>query len=478
MGGAIHPKGGSVPKHGLPPSDDLHLSISPASILKMSGLAAASSPIAQRLATGGFWALAGEAGSRALSFAAAIVVARLLGAADFGAFALVQSTLFTLATFAGFGMGHTSTRYIAAYRDSDPARAEAVSGVALRFAAAMGLLFAGVLLVGAPYVATTILGASELTTPLRLVAPALILYALSGAMNGILLGLEAFQRLARIVWITSLVNFTAVATGVLIWGLEGAVVALVVGELLRCAMLMLLARETMRANGMRLFGCPRAADVMVLWRFSVPVFLTAVLNVPVLWLCQTIIAKQPGGMTEVGFYNAAQKWMTLVMLVPMAISGAFVPVLSSLSANGDRARFHRATDKLALVQLGLTAVPAAAVAMVAPWAAQAFGQDFAPAAPVIILMIALAPVFTLKHFYWQTLTSGGYAWTSLMLQALWAALAIACTWAWQAGGAFSLAQAMLLAYGVTLGASYMVSKSIFRNEGTALSPPKSPSSVA
>src|SRR5258707_15580981 len=81
-------------------------------------------PIMVRLARGGLWSLLGEAGSRACSFASAIVVARWLGVAEYGAFALVQGTLAMLTTFAVFRLGHTSTRHIAPSRNTHLARAE------------------------------------------------------------------------------------------------------------------------------------------------------------------------------------------------------------------------------------------------------------------------------------------------------------------------------------------------------------------
>jgi O-antigen/teichoic acid export membrane protein len=118
-----------------------------------------------RLARGGFWSLVGEAGSRAFSFASAIAVARWLGVADYGAFALIQSTLALLLTFAVFGMGHTSSRYIAACRDTDLSRVEGINNLALLFAALTGLITMAALFVAAPYVATTVLGTPELTGP-------------------------------------------------------------------------------------------------------------------------------------------------------------------------------------------------------------------------------------------------------------------------------------------------------------------------
>jgi O-antigen/teichoic acid export membrane protein len=424
-----------------------------ANILKMSRLATANSPLARRLAAGGFWSMAGEVVARGLSFATAIAVARLLGAAEFGGFALLQSTLLMLVTFATFGMGHTATRYVAAYRAHDPSRVEAVGTLSLYFAAAMGLLFACLLFAAAPHVASEVLGEPGLSRPLRLVAPALLLFSVSGAMNGMLYGFEAFRPLAWVGWSSSLTSFVTVVSGALLWGLEGAIGGLVAGEIVRCTLIGLLTRKVLRENGMRLITVPRLAEASILWRFSLPLFLLAILNGPVLWLCQTILAHHQNGLTEVAFYNAAQKWMTLVLVVPMAVSGAFMPVLASLNGSGDRARFHRTAGKLALFQLVITALPAAAVAVIAPWAAELYGEDFAAATPVIVVMIAVAPAFVLKHLYWLIMTSDGRAWTALAVQILWAVLVVGLTWTWQTKGALGMAQAMLVAYVVALGAS-------------------------
>lgn len=422
----------------------------------------ASSPIVRRLASGGFWSLAGEAGSRSLAFAGAIVVARWLGVAEFGAFALIQSTLAMLMTFALFGMGLTSTRYIAAFRNTEPARIEGIASLALYFSVLTGLAAAILLFAAAPYVATDLFRAPELETPLRLMAPVLLLYAVSGAMSGTILGFEAFRRLAHLAWASSLANFIAVVVGVSFWGLRGALIGLVGSELFRCILTMWLAGTVMRENGFALFGRANLSEAKILWRFSLPLLLGSALHTPIMWLCQTMIARQPGGMAEIGMYDAALKFMTLVMLVPMAASAAFMPVLANLNGDGNRSTFKRTTNSLALVQLVLTAIPAAIVALAGPWAIQIFGSSFAAASPVVVFMMALAPIFVLKHLYWQALTSGGHAWASLWLSVLWAVVAVSLTSIWQDGGAASLVKAMLVAYGVTLAASVVLVEWIWR----------------
>jgi hypothetical protein len=142
--------------------------------------------------------------------------------------------------------------------------------------------------------------------------------------------------------------------------------------------------------------------------------------------------------------------MMLVMLVPVAASGAFGSILSNLSGDSDTSAHKRTTINLAIVQLVLTVVPAAIVALGASWVSLIFGPGFVTASPVVLVTMALAPIFVLRHLYWQATISRGHAWTSFMLSAVCATVAAGLTWGWQAGGAISLARAMLVAQGATL----------------------------
>jgi O-antigen/teichoic acid export membrane protein len=427
-----------------------------------AALPLANSPIMRRLASGGFWSLSGDAGARTFAFASAIVAARWLGVADFGAFVLVQSTLGMLTTFASFGMGLTSTRFIAAYRNDEPHRIESTASLSLWFSILTGFLAAVVLFGVAPIVATKILAAPQLEGPLRMAAPVLFLYAVSGALSGTILGFESFQRLTHMVWLASFVNFLAIVVGVSISGFQGAVLGLVASEAARCAILIRLAQTVMRENGFRLFARANLSESKMIWQFSLPVLMGALLHAPIMWVCQAIIARQTRGMVEIGLFDAAQKWMTVVILVPMAASAAVGPVMANMSGNSDRSLFRKTATELALVQFAITAISATLVASAAPLAVQIFGEGFAAASSVVVIMMLLAPIYVLRHLAWQILTAGGRAWATLWLGVLWAVVVVALSWKWQSSGATALAEAMLIAYGVALGASIVLVKQFWR----------------
>ena len=158
----------------------------------------ASSPLASRLAQGFFWTLAGTAVARAFTLLSSILVARLLGKLGLGELGMVQNTVGIFSALAGLSMGLTATKYVAQYREEDPARAGAIVRLSILVAFWSGLLMTLAMLLLAPWFATHTLAAPHLAPVLRLGSLLLLLGAVNGAQNGALAGFEAFRSIARI----------------------------------------------------------------------------------------------------------------------------------------------------------------------------------------------------------------------------------------------------------------------------------------
>ena len=206
---------------------------------------------------------------------------------------------------------------------------------------------------GAPTIASVILKAPELSEPLQLAAPALFFSSVAGGLNGTIAGLECFDRLAKQGWLASLVTFVAVLVGVTIASLRGAAVGLAVGEAARMALAAHGASSVLKSRKLPLFAGTGLSEAKVLWTFSLPTVISGALHVPVFWSCQAIIAGGPNGLSQVGIYDAAQKWMTLVIFVPTAASAIVASVLSNLSA--DYASHRSTTLRVAAAQIAACA---------------------------------------------------------------------------------------------------------------------------
>src|SRR4029077_14058324 len=93
-----------------------------------------------RLQTGMVFNLIGAVFNQGSTFVANIVIANLLSWQTFGEYARVQSTLTALAFVIQFGMGYTSTKYVAELRSTDPRRAGNILGMLY----ALSIIVAGI----------------------------------------------------------------------------------------------------------------------------------------------------------------------------------------------------------------------------------------------------------------------------------------------------------------------------------------------
>ena len=149
-----------------------------------------------------FWALLGNVVAKGMSLLGAILVARFLGKEVFGEFGTIKSTLMNLAIFSTFGLGYTATKYIAENKEGRPEILRALARRAMQITAVVSGLMALLLLMFSGYVAETVLKASHLITPLRMVALWLVFNALTTTQVGILSGFGAFKAMARInAWV-------------------------------------------------------------------------------------------------------------------------------------------------------------------------------------------------------------------------------------------------------------------------------------
>src|SRR5712691_2179953 len=130
------------------------------------------------------------------TFAISVIVANALGRQIFGEYAMIQSTLLTLAPIAQLATGYTVTRYVAEFRSTDRDRAGRTLGLCSIVSASAACVAALALLAGAPWLAADILQAPHLAPGLLLVAAVVLFTVMNGYQIGALAGLEAYRDLA------------------------------------------------------------------------------------------------------------------------------------------------------------------------------------------------------------------------------------------------------------------------------------------
>jgi O-antigen/teichoic acid export membrane protein len=282
------------------------------------------------------WSMLTAFAARGINFASVVVVARLLGPADYGALAMILSTTGLFHTIAGFGLGLTATKHIAELRERDRAKCGAIMALSVAAALATGLLTCGIMAVSAGWLAEVALGAPELEQLLRYSSLMLVLGALNGVQIGMLSGFEAFRTLTFTGLFASIAGLPLVAGGTLLLGLDGAVGGSIASLSLACFINRLGIRRVAAAYDVRprWRGCWRERSI--LWQCSLPTVLSAAAAVPAQWLAGALLVNQPGGYAAMGEFSAANSIRLSIIGISGAITQPLAPILATFAGAESR----------------------------------------------------------------------------------------------------------------------------------------------
>ena len=178
-----------------------------------------------------------------------ILVARILMKEGFGEYAMVQSTLLTLATLGQLATGYTAAKYVAEYRTVAPQRAGRIMGLCAIVSAAMACVATIVLVLIAPWLATSVLKAPHLSVALMIGSGFVFFSAINGYQTGALSGLEAYGGLAKAGVVSGIMTVIAISLGAWTGGLNGTLVGLSISAVLRCLIHSWWLRFESRAQG-------------------------------------------------------------------------------------------------------------------------------------------------------------------------------------------------------------------------------------
>lgn len=346
-----------------------------------AGSSAAAS-LGKRFAAGMSWTIAGTLFRQVASFAVGIYVARILGIAEFGKLAVLQSSVLMVTGFAQAGIGLSATRHIATLRSTDQGRTGSIIGFTLSFACITALAVCTLLLLFSGAAESALLPGTSLAGALQLSGVWILFELVSLVQLRILAGLEAFRGSATVnLWQSvSLIPFAVV--GAQSAGLQGTVLAMAAVSLLSCLVgQYVLENECSRfgitiryRNSWRERGILRMSSMV--WLSSIAMNITN-------WLVGILLARQPGGIYQFGLFSAAGRFQNILLFLPMRIFEVSIPVLSNLQAEGDQKGFRKSIMYSASVTFAFSAVGALVMILCADRLMSWYGADFAAGTSVL-----------------------------------------------------------------------------------------------
>jgi O-antigen/teichoic acid export membrane protein len=409
----------------------------------------------------------GAAISRSLMLAASVLVARMLGKTGYGELGMIQSTVGMFGVFAGFGLGLTATKYVAEFRGSDPERTGRIIGLSGLIAMVTGGLMAVCLFLFAPWLAQHTINAPHLTVVLRVGALILFISALNGAQTGALSGFEAFKTIAYVNLFVGLISFPILVAGAYYGGLTGAVWALTINLGFNWLLNHLaLRKETLRYSVPFTFrGCGR--ELSVLWRFSLPAVFSGAMVGPVTWVCNALLVNQTNGYDEMGIFNAANQWYTVLLFLPGLLGSVVLPVLSERLGQKDTKQSSK-TMVFAIKVNALIVLPLVLLASIfSPYIMSLYGESFRSSWPTLVVVLLTAGLLAIQTPVDQVIAASGKMWIGFAMNMGWAITFILCTLLLVNLGSLGLATARMFGYIVhatwTFGFALWLIKKGYRN---------------
>ncbi len=350
------------------------------------------------------WSLIGSTVGRGLSLIAGILVARFLGKEVYGEYGIIKTTLIYIEIFSTFGLGYTATKYIADYKKTNPERVSSVCKAALKITLFTSGLMALVVLLFAKQIAA-IIDAPHLYNTLRITAAGIIVNAINIAQIGVLSGFAEFKVIARNTTISGVVTFILTATLTYIWGLNGAVVALVLSYGTQCLINNISVRALVKQYE-KPVGTQRELYKELL-SFSFPIALQESLYSITSWVISFMLIKL-AGYGELGLYSAAGQWAAIISFIPGILRNV---TLSHLSSNMTNQFAHDTTMKaMLLVNILSTTVLFLGIVFFQNLICSFYGETFVGLKPVLLVLTFNTICSNASNVYVQEFMAQGKNW--------------------------------------------------------------------
>lgn len=406
-----------------------------------------TSPVGYRIAHGAFWSMIGTGFPQAINMITLIIIARFLGKEHFGELGMITSTASVFSMFAVFGLAMASTKHVAAFKNSDPAKAGRIIALFSLLAAVASFLMAGVLFVAAPWLASRTLAAPHLTDLLRISAGLIFFSAFNSVQMGTLTGFEAFRAIALINSIFALISLPLIAGGLYFSGLPGAVWGMVISMSIFCALSSIELRNEARQARVpiALAGCGR--ELYILLEFSLPAVLASFVYTSANWICAAMLVNQPNGYAEMGIFNAANSWQKFILFLPQCLNTIALPMLSDYQGTR-QSRQYRKAFWYNIILIGMSALSVAVVvALASPYIMKAYGAGFSSGSCVLMLISFITALIAIDTFIGITLITKGRVWFGFFSNSLWASILITSAYfVLPLYGASGLCFSLLIAY--------------------------------
>jgi stage V sporulation protein B len=319
--------------------------------------------IAEKAARGGAYLFIGNALSTVILAIGAIIIARLLGPANYGLYTLVLVVPALFTSLADAGMNSALLRFSAKLR-SEGDIAGSNRAIKLGFLLKLYLSVAAFLIcyLGADTLATTLLNRPDSAPYLQLAGLLIIFQAILNAASNSFIGLDLTQYSAGTQIIYSVLKSTLAPILILLgFGIGGAIIGYIIGVLVAGVFgaTILFAKHARPTSSTT---SQQTVQLSTLINYSLPLYLASLLAVLITQYQNLVLARFVNDI-QIGNFNAAWNFNSLLSILIYPISTAIFPMFSKIDPKREARDLARGF-LLAVKYASLMLIPASIAVMV------------------------------------------------------------------------------------------------------------------
>jgi O-antigen/teichoic acid export membrane protein len=283
--------------------------------------------------------------------------------------------------------------------------------------ALVSALMAGVgaflLIIMVPWLADTMLKAPHLAFALMIGSGYLFFSSINGYQTGALSGLEAYGSLAKAGVASGIVAVAAISLGAWWGGLNGTLIGLSISAFVRCAIHNRWLRLERRAQDITpQYWGSLSQEKAIIFKFALPAAIAGYYTMPMIWLANSLLVRQPGGYGEMALYSAANNLRILVLFLPNVMNSVGLSVLNNEKSKGDMTRYNRLFKSNVLYIFLVSLGGALILGVFGRPILQLFGKDFGAGHFLLWLLLFSSLFEGLSIALYQYVQSNAKIWLS------------------------------------------------------------------
>jgi len=376
-----------------------------------------SNETSRKITKGLIWTFLGTAISKSFFLIAFVIIARILSVEDYGKIGLLRSFINTFTFFSLASFGVTANKYLAINKDNNKILASRIYSSTRLFVFILSLFILVTSIIFLEPITLYIVGDMSLKIEVLLSSIIIFFASLNGLQMGALSGLEKFDKISYVHIINGLLSLPLLCLGAYFYGVLGVVIALLIVNIAIWFCSAILLHKALKSFSITFRLDDYAESFKIIKSFTLPSFLSGIVMSPVILYCNSLLVNySSNGFEELGFYNAAFLYSSIVSIFIGIVGQVFYP-FSMRFFNKKNVKFDF-INILGSYMIGI--ILCFPLLCFPDLFMRIFGENYSNNAITLIFVILSTIVIAHRQGISRNFAAGNYMWWSLLSNFFWA----------------------------------------------------------